>query len=129
MKVKIYPVYSNYRNNWLTVLKDEKENKKIIEGNNPGETYLPLYLTALLEGLKKIKYPVDIIIYTPFKRVEVIINEKHFKSNNYIDNHKLWRKIKKELDKHKSVKSIRTRFIDDKTYYKIYKYFKEKNSR
>lgn len=129
MRVYIYPAYNAADCSWCCLLRDTKNNTKVIKGQEWREGYLNLQLTAIAEAIKIIKYPVDLIIYTHLKLIQVAINEgliNRWQKNNWYDNGKvlsnynLWEDIFINLKNHKSVKVIRCRYIEDKWFNKAF---------
>ena len=139
MKVYIYPVFESGRGYWSVMLRDNKDNIKHISGKNLGDFKKELYLKALYQGLCALKFPVDIIIFTQLKEIEIKINEgilEEWKENGWrpnkgvkIDNAILWEKIKSKMDIHKSVKCRRCRYIQDKYFYQSYQKLQENKMR
>ncbi|MFW5961988.1 MAG: RNase H family protein [bacterium] len=136
MKVYVYPAFKPYKKRgyqrWCTILRDSQGHEKILQGQindlNKSKTYMQLH--AINQGLKKLKYPVDIVLYSRKKYVKVAIDDDLFskwekqewlnKKDEDILHKSLWQEMKKHLEKHKSTQCIRATFKDDPFFWKAY---------
>jgi len=98
---------------WCSVLL-YKQHKKVLKGGKPHTTNNEMELTAVLEGLKKLKEPCEVEIYTDSKYVANAINEwiHNWSKNNWsvgikkkIKHLEKWQELYDLLKKHK-VKAI-----------------------
>ena len=98
---------------WCSVLL-YKQHKKVLKGGKSHTTNNEMELTAVLEGLKKLKEPCEVEIYTDSKYVANAINEwiHNWSKNNWsvgikkkIKHLEKWKELYDLLKKHK-VKAI-----------------------
>ncbi len=100
-KVKIYTDGSSLGNpgagGWCALLK-YNHHQKILKGGKPHTTNNEMELRAVLEGLKALKEPVEVTIYTDSKYVANGINEWIY---NWAKNN--WKNSKKRDIQHKDM--------------------------